>query len=120
MSYTINNLQFIWVKFEETHSAKAVENFIQDIMVQFPREQWDRVMVDTRDAEVDDKIYSITNVMGSFQKLGVPKEIKIAVLRNATSGAGKYHEMMKSVVTAEGYNFTLFDDYERAILWLHI
>ncbi|MCK5883797.1 MAG: hypothetical protein KAG61_08925 [Bacteriovoracaceae bacterium] len=117
MSYKISHNQFIWVKFLENHKAEVVKDFISEIIKKYPKEQRSRILVDTRGAEVEDKIHTIGELMKSFEILGVDKRIKIAVIR--TQGEGKYHEFMKKVGSEDGYNLTLFTCLEEAITWLN-
>lgn len=116
MSYTINNFQFITVKFHQEHGVGEVQRFIEEIINNFEDDQRERILVDTRCAEISDKVFNITELMKKFESFGVSKNVKIAVLRK--SSGGKYHGVMKSAVNSEGYLFNLFTDFEEAGLWL--
>ncbi len=118
MSYQLRHINYACVEFIDPHGAKAVENFINDLLKTYPEKDLKCVLVDARKAEVNDRVYNITEVMGRFESFGVPKHSRIAVLRNSTTSAGKYHDIMKAVVTDLGYNFQLFTDYEAAVSWL--
>lgn len=118
MAYKLHHINYVCVEFIDPHGAKAVENFIQDLIKTYPEKELKSVLVDARKAEVNDKVYNITEVMGRFETFGVPKHSRIAVLRNNATNAGKYHDIMKSVVTDLGYNFQLFTDFEAAVRWL--
>ncbi len=117
MSYKITNNQFIWVKYTEAHTADAVRDFIHDIITNYSIEERNHILVDARDGEVSDNVLAIGGIMKDFDKFGVHKDARIAVVR--TPGRGKYHEYMKNLVTEEGYNFQLFDDFESAVIWLN-
>ena len=119
MAYLIHHRNFVCVEFIDPHGAKAVEDFIADIIKNFSEKDLQRILVDARKAEVNDKVYNITEVMSRFESLGVPKSVRIAVVRRASADSGKYHEIMKSVVTNIGYNFQLFTDLDSAVSWLH-
>lgn len=117
MSYTINAFGFIWVRFYEEHGIEQVKKIIDDVNSRFEKELRCKILIDTREAEITDKIFSITEVMSTFEDMGASRKGKTAVLRNPTGG--KYQAVMKSVADAGGHNFKIFTEFEEAVLWLN-